>query len=338
MNANSFNSPGELGGNLESIQDKLTILEPEDCPWTSTVKKTSASATFTEVVADVLRKPRITGSREGKPAQGGNNKAKNRKRFGAHAHRFFDEWGVTDTQQAVSRKGGNAVTDNEYGDAKAKTLREIKRDIEAACLSNQETQGGSEDEMRMRGYFKWVQAGAQNPHPVPELFRPPAGNILSGYGTTVSLFTEAQFNGVLKSAKQVYGGKRTYDCHAGDNVIETVDRFTRVQESATNSRYQVYEQMTGKERTISLMVTVFDSSFGRVNMIPNQFVRWDTANEMGDANAAALAAIEYWELQVLEELLTKDEGDHGGGESGWIRGQMASMCANPKGQGAFYNT
>lgn len=338
MQANSYDNPGNTGGNLESVMSQLSILEPEGTPFVSSIRKTSADATFTEAVADTLRAPRITGTREGKTAQGGNNKAKNRARFGNYCHRVFDEWGVTDVQQAVTRRGGNAVVDDEYGSAKAKTLRELKRDLESIALSNQEMQGGSDDEMQTRGFFKWVQTAAQATQPVPSNFRPASAQILSGIGTTVPLFTETEFNAVLKAVKQVYGEKKSFDCYAGDDVIETVDLFSRIVEDVDNHTVVRSVDEPGGPHTISFYVTVYESSFARVNMINDQFVRFSTTTSAGETNAAALCNPDLWELQWLEELTSKDEGDHGGGDAGWIRGLVASMCTNPKGNGAIYNT
>lgn len=336
MQANSYDNPGDQGGNLESIHDKLTILEPEGTPFVSMVKKTTAKATFTEAVADTLRKPRIKGSREGKSGVGGNNKAKDRQRFGNYCHRWFDEFGVTDVQQDVTKKGGNAVIDNEYGEAKAKTMREAKRDMEAICLSNQEMQGGSDDDMLTRGFFKWVQSAAQTVNPVPEKFRPPAASILSGIGTSLPLTTENALNQVLKSIKQVYGEKRTLNLLGGDDIIDTVDRFSRVNDSSTNVRYQVTEPSGSKK--ISLMVTIFDTSFARLEMMSDQFVRFNETTQLGETNAAAIVNPELWELQFLEEMVTRDMDDAGGGPWGWMRCKFANMCNNPRGQGAIYNT
>ena len=338
MQANSYDNPGTTGGNAESVMPQLSILEPEATPFVSSIRKTSADATFTEAVADTLRNPRITGTREGKNAQGGNNKAKNRARFGNYCHRVFDEWGVTDVQQAVTRRGGNYVIDDEAAAAQAKCLREVKRDLECIALANQEMQGGSDDEMQTRGYFKWVQTAAQATQPVPSSFRPASAQILSGIGTTVPLFTETEFNAVLKAIKQVYGEKKTFDCYAGDDVIETVDLFSRIVEDVDNHTVVRTVDEPGGPHTISFYVTVYESSFARVNMINDQFVRFSSTTETGETNAAALCNPELWELQWLEELASHDMPDEGGGPWGWIRGITGSMCKNPKGNGAIYNS
>jgi hypothetical protein len=70
-------------------------------------------------------------------------------------------------------------------------------------------------------------------------------------------------------------------------------------------------------------------------MIPDQFVNISETTWIGAPKSAALVVPEYWELMFLEELMTHDLEDEGSGPNGWVRGKFASMCKNPKGQGAI---
>lgn len=336
MNANTYAAPAAAGGNREDLRNVLTILEPEDTPFTSLVKKGPApGAVFVEVLADTLRKPRNTGTKEGQDAGKGGNKAANRKRFGTYIHRIMDDFGVTDVQQAIAKKGGTAAVADEYGNSKAKCVREVKRDIEAIVCGDQEHHGADDGNMTTRGAFTWLSITAQAANPVDANFLTLTGSVLSGVGTSVPLFTEAQFNGVLKSLKSVYGGKKEYDVIAGNNAIDTVDNFTRVNASTTNARYNVVEN--ADEHEITLMVQVFESSFGRANMIPTEFNKISTAG-VGDANTALILNRDLWELDFLDDLHAMDLPEAGGGPTGYVRAMLALLCLNPKGNGKIYNT
>jgi hypothetical protein len=336
MQANSYSSPADTGGNREDIRNVLTILEPEDTPFTSMCKKGPApKSTFVEVLADTLRKARTTGTREGADANRGGNKAAKRQRFGTYIHRAMDEFAVSDVQQIISTNGGTAAVSDEYGNAKAKCVREVKRDIEAINCGSQEHQGGDDTEMRTRGAMTWLSSSAQSSNPVPSDFRTLSTAILSAVGTTVPLFTEKQLNTMLKALKGVYGGKRTYQLIAGDSVVETVDNFSRIQESTTNSRYQVTEMSDKHEITLS--VQVFDSSFGRVEVIPSQFVNVDS-NGDGSLESALLLNMALWEMDLFDPLHSMDLPKLGGGESGYVKQMHALLCLNPKGNGKIYNT
>lgn len=344
MKANSWDSPGKEGGNTEDIGGELSIIQPMETPFTSMVKKTTCSSTNPEVGADEIRKPRTGGAKEGKGSDGTGNKASGRRRFGGRVWKCTDQWAVTDVQAAIARRGGNAFVDDEIDIAISRTMAAIKTDMEATNLGLQEGAGGSDDDMRTRGYFKWVQNGAQAIDPVPPQFRTPAASIITlGISNGEKLAENAtnapgagtywSFNALLKSMKQAYGHKVNATAFAGDDIIEMVDNFTRADGAGNNTRYTVQEG--GNTHEISLYVTVFDTSFARVEMVPDQFVAYDEVTGLGNPKAAAIAVMEYWENQFLEELVSEENPDRSGGRSGWVRGMYANICRNPKGQGAI---
>lgn len=322
--ANTYASPSTAGGNREDLRDVLTILEPEGTPVTSMIRKGPApKATLVEVLADTLRAARSTGTPEGLDVNSFSNKASKRQRFGNYIHIIEDSFAVTDVEMNVAVAG----TSDLYGEAKAKCLRELKRDLEAIVCGDQEmVAGNGSTGWQTRGLVKWIQATAQALQPVPTDFLTPAGNI----STAGAGITEAQFNAVLQSLFLQYGQKRTYEVPAGVAFINTVDNFTRVQPSSTNQRYNVYEE--ADKRQITLSVRVFDSSFGIANLIPDQFVKID-ANGIGDPNSALFLNMELLELQFQEALHSVDLPDYGGGPRGYCKAIAALCVKNPKGLG-----
>jgi ABC-type transport system involved in cytochrome bd biosynthesis fused ATPase/permease subunit len=71
MQANTA-SPGTSGGQREDLRDDITLLEPQETPYTSMVEKSSeASAMLVETMSDRMRAPRKTGAREGGPTGAG---------------------------------------------------------------------------------------------------------------------------------------------------------------------------------------------------------------------------------------------------------------------------
>lgn len=335
MNTGAYN-PGVVGGRREDLRNVLTILEPEETPFTSRLKKGPAPhSTYIETLADRLRASRRSGTKEGSDAKRGGNKALKRQRFGTFIHRSFDEFGVTDVQQIISEKGGQAAVNDEYAFAKAKTLRELKRDIESVNLGNQD-HGGNDPEVDMttRGACQWLNANAQSSNPVPSDFRPVSGAILSGKSFAGTRFTEDDLNGVLKALKGVYGGKRTYFGLGGNNAVDTVDHFTRT-DVGTNSRYRVYEQ--ADEHEITMTVSVFDSSFGRLEMQSDDFINTD-ANGNVDPETLLILNMELWHMDLFDALHAMDLPDFGGGPTGYVKCMWALLCDSPRGNGRIFNT
>lgn len=320
--ANSYATPSTAGGNREDLRDILTILEPEGTPVSSMIRKGPApKATLVEVLADTLRAARTSGTPEGKDITSYANKAVKRQRFGNYLHILEDTFAVTDVEMLVAVAG----TSDLYGEAKAKCLRELKRDMEAVVCGDQEMQAGnSVDEWRTRGLGKWIQTSAQSVQPVPSDFRPPSASV----STAGAAITEAQFNTILQSLFTTYGQRMTYQVPGGVDFIKQVDNFTRVQPSSTNQRYNVVEFSTSK--SISLSVKVFDSSFGIANLIPDQFLRID-ANGVGDVATAFFLNMDLLEMQFADPLHSMDQDDQAGGPRGYCKGVFSLCCKNPKG-------
>lgn len=343
-------NPGSAGGNREYLKDVLTILEPETTPYTSLVNKGEApAANYIEVLASQLRKPRSTGTREGLDAGKGGNKAKSRKRFGTFLHRSMDEFNVTDVQQAISERGGVAAINSEFETDKLQTMREVKRDIESACCSgNEHVNGnGGDADMQTRGAFAWldkVGGSLQTVNRVPDEFLltdsagfTAVGQYASGIGPVP--VTEDGLNTCMQALARVHGGKKEFQCIAGDSFIKAVDNFTRVNFSATQNRYQVREM--AEEHQITLMVRTFDSSFGRVTLLPTQFNKVGGAgavNQLGDPYAALILNMDLWEIDFLENLHAEEELPGAGGKNGWVKAIYANLCKMPKGNGVIFNT
>lgn len=332
MNANSY-IVGATGGNREWLDGKLTILEPEETPFVSMCPKTNdAKGTLHEVMASRLRSPRTTGTREGDSGIKGGNKAKKRQRFGANLHRWHDTFAVTDVQQAISENGGNAATDNEYADAKAQCMREVKRDMEATVCSAIETNGGNDDDMKLRGAFRWL-ASTQTPA-IPADFQTPAAQRLTGVATILETGANS-LNSVLKSLKGQYGGKRDFQCIAGNDYIEDIDLFTRTGDGGTTAnRYRVEEN--GDEHEITMMVRVFASSFGRLEVHPSDFLQID-ADGVGDPDSMLILNMELWKMCFLERLHSKDDVEDAGGQSGYVKAIGGLFCHMPRGNAFIQN-
>jgi hypothetical protein len=334
--ATAYN-PGTTGGRREDLRNVLTILEPEDTPFTSRLRKGPApKSTFVETLGDTLRAPNRNGSKPGTDAKRGSNKASKRARFGVYIARKMEEFGVDDVQQIISEKGGQAAVDNEYGYAKAKTLREMKRDIEAVNLGSQDHTGGDDETAMMtRGAGSWISSGAQSTNPVPAAFRSLSGAIVSGKSFGGTKFTEDDLNGVLKVLYGVYGGKRTYAGIGGKNAIDTIDHFSRV-DPGSNTRYKIEEM--ADEHEITMMVSVFDSSFGRLETTPDVFANTDATTGAGDDEWLGIFNMELWHMDLFDALHSMDLPDYGGGPNGYAKVMWALLCDSPKGNGKIYNS
>ena len=334
MNANSYQSPGTTGGDREDLEDSLTIIEPEETPFFTVVPKNNdAKATFHEVLADRLRAPRTTGTREGDPGPKGGNKAVKRQRFGGYIHRWHDTFGVSDTQQLISQKGGTAAVDDEFATAEMKCLREVKRDIEATCCSALETQGRTDDEMQTRGAFQWM-AAAPTPT-VPSDFVTPAAQRLTGITTLIETGANS-LNSVLKSLKAAYGIAKEFELIMGNTYAENFDMFTRSGDAVAANEKRFRVMNSGGPVEIGMVVNVFRSSFGRVNGHLSDFLLINAAGT-GQADSCLILNPKLWLLSFLEPLHAEDDPPDAGGFTGYVKAQGGLFCRAPYGNAYIKN-
>lgn len=335
MQANSYQTPGTTGGNREDLENDLTIIEPEETPFFSLVpKNNNAKGTFHEVLADRLRVPRTSGSREGDAGAKGGNKATKRQRFGAYLHRWHDSYSVTDVQQAIAKRGGTAAVDDEIAYAEMKCMREVKRDIEATCCSAIETQGRTDDEMQLRGAFTWL--AASNSPQVPSDFVPPAAQRVSSVTTLVETGANS-LNAALKSLKGQYGVAKEFELIAGNSYIENLDMFTRTGDAVAANEKRFRVMNTGGPVEIGLVVNVFRSSFGRVNIHASDFLLINSTTGVGQADACLILNMRLWELSFLESLHSVEDENDASGESGFVKAIGGLFCKAPYGNAFIKN-
>lgn len=336
MNTNSYTPTAANHLNRESLADELTLLEPQKTPFLSMISKnTDAKATFHEVIADRLDAPKITGTREGDSGPKGGDKSSKRARFGSYLHRWFRSFGVTDVQQAVSKAGGTAGVSDEYAAAKVKATMELKRDVEATLLSNQDTQGGSDDAMLTRGAFKWISA-TQSPAIPPDYLPQLVGGVYPQIVGSVNDLLESTLTGVLTSLSDQYGGSEDFQMFAGNGYCEDMDLFV-VQESAAGGaqRYTYPTAVSGK--TVSLITSIYQTSLGRVHVHNDKFVNVNSSGT-GNANAAVIVNPDQWFLSMLEELHAADDDSDAGGQTGYVKAVGGLFCTMPRGNACIYGT
>lgn len=321
-------------GNREDLQDWLTILEPEDCPKTSSFNKTPGPTNrLQEWQADTLAAVDFAGVLEGQDVGSFNNETANRGRFGNYIQIFRRPWMVSDQEQATDVAG----VDSEVVESKVKAVREIKRSIEAAI--------GSDNDMQLdtgavpyltRGLGNWIRATAQTVNPVPTRFLTPSGNIDT---TATASLTEALFNGVFQSIFTQNGGRRSYNLYAGPNLVTAINTFQRVTgASGTTKTYQVTQDADSHQ--IDLNVEIYKGSFHTVTVIPDLFNGLVTGSDVTTTTNQQLAR-----GYVIDPMLTglgymiglnsAELENQGGGRRGFVTATLALVVKNPRGLGKF---
>jgi len=325
-------------GNREDLRDVLTILEPEATPVTSTIKKgPGPKATLVEVLVDELSDPAVASIDEGKDYSrttssltpdpvNFEDKSAARGRMTNSIHISSRSFGVTDVQSLTDTAGTQGGGEFAYG--KAKSVREIKRDIEAVICGGQDKSSGGPS-FATRGLFNWIDSGG--PSDVHSKYRTPADSIFTGTTSPSVALTESALADVLQSMFEVRSEKKTYMGVLSPNIVSIVDNFTRTDASGTAQRYNVNDNASTK--TINMEVKVFNTSFGTVNIVPSTFLNVTASPYAYDPDAGLLLDMDLLELQFMDPIHSVELEDQGGGRRGYTKAIYSLCCKNPRGFG-----
>ena len=324
--ATSYN----VAGNREQILDVLTILEPEETPVVSMAKKLPASATFVEWQTDNLSAPAFDGVGEGEDVTSFSNKVINRTKLGNYVQKFRREWMVSDIQELVNTAG----VSSEVANSEAKSMRELKRDLESAICSVQDRQAeaGSGTPYKTRGLGKWLANGGTAgaaPSDLPSAYQLPSASLDS-----TATVLESHFNAVVQSRYETVGnaGARLTLIAAPDLKAQ-ISNFTRADTSSNDSTYSVTQDATTKQVTLS--VNVYDGDFGLVNIVPSLFNNRTSGSNTIDDDWGYLIDPELIGLFVLKAESNTELENQGGGRRGYTDVIAGLACFNPLGFGVF---
>ena len=309
--------------NRESLDQQLTVLEPAKTPVQAMIAKGTAKSTFEEWGLDTYSDPNTDGVSEDSDVSSYDDPYASAARIGNYVQKFRRTYKVTEEQNAVDSAGPlNLVK------AEAKKMLEVKRDIEAAILSDNEMQAqtGAGVPYKMRGLGKWILNSAQAVNPVPSDFRTPSGSILSAAPTEITL------NDVLASIFTETGEAEGLTCVAGTTVRQRIAEFTRTDNNASETVYNVTEAATS--RTVTLSVQLFQSDFGFIRLINGNPKCMPTAKTAYILNPA------YLELRTLKGLGLRSvrQENQGSGDRGYVAANCTLVCKHPQAHGKIVYT
>ena len=294
---------GSAISNREDLSNELSILAPEETPILSLCGKGKASATYSEWTVDSLAAPATTGISEGSDVTSFSDKFADRARLGNYIQLMRRDYLVSNLQQAVTSVGPANVAQ-----AEAKSMREIKRDIEATIASDNEmtVENGAGTPYGMRGLGKWIQSTAQATNPVPADYRTPSGSIIA------STLSESSFNTMIGSIFAKNGEMNSLTLVANVALRQLISNFTRATPASAGVTYHVNQDATSKQITLS--VNLYDSDFGLVKIVNGNPSCMPTAS----TNVGYVLNPKYLGFNTLIPMGATRLENQGGGERGFI--------------------
>ena len=307
-------SAGSAVSNREDLSNELTLLAPEETPLLSLCSKGKATSTFCEWTVDGLATPSAEGISEGVDVSSFDDKFANRARLGNYTQIFRRDFLVSNLQQAVTSVGPANVAQ-----AEAKSMRELKRDVEFAICSDNDrsVENGMGTPYKLRGLGNWLASAS--PADVPSTYRTPTGSILTASPT------ETTFNDIIASIFTVNGEANNLTLLASVALRKVVANFTRSSAAASSEAvYNVTQDASSKKVTHS--VQVYDSDFGIVNVI--------NANPSClSGNKGFVINPKYLGFNSLIPMGSTRLENQGGGERGFVDMVGTLVCKHPGAHG-----
>ena len=318
-------------GAREDLSDILAVADAKEAPFTSKLPKGS---TPTNIIysfqVDRYADPKAGGVPDGKDVDTFENGAEARARLSARCEVYRRAPMVGFIAENVQDVAG--VPEREFARSKRKKMFEIKRDMEVAMLSNQESaEDNGHDGSKQRGFQKWVQSTDQSDLPITDAkYRTPAASIYSGAMTD---FDEDDFRAILQSRYEQTGVAKELVLFTGTLVKNAITDFGRYAPNKASNT--VIRQFNGelKERSFTMAIDLYEGDYGAVQIIPDLFVGATTGGGTPNMKHAALVDMEFIELRTHTAPYFKPLTDNGGGPRGLIEAIVSLCVTNPLAHG-----
>jgi len=314
-------NPGSAVSNREDLSDVLTILAPEETPVLSSLSKIRASGTFHEWTVDSLADPSTAGVSEGADVTSFTDQFSGRARLGNYIQKFRRDYMVSDLQEAVDSVGPAKIAQ-----AEAKAVRELKRDVEATLLSNNDraVEDGAGTAYKLRGLGDWIDSGG--PDDVPSAFRTPAASIHAS-----TAFTETAMNNIITSIYRVSGTTNSLTLVADTALRRIISDFARtgVDGNASNEGVRAVNY-NGESAQIKLSVELYQSDHGIVSIVN---MNPDCAPDTSAKDTGYFVNPEYAGIGELIPMGSTRLPNLGGGERGFVDCALTLAVYHPGAHG-----
>jgi len=323
-------------GIRQDLSDLIAVVDAKTCPVVSTAKKGSEPINpLTQWQADAFAATTVPSgvlSNADVSSSDFIDNAANRAILSARVQKFREVPSVDDLAQNVSEVAGVGKK-REMARAVTKSLEQIKRGMEAAFCSDQESQEQSgSDPYLTRGLGKWIQNGAQTDLPVNSNYRTPTASIVT---TATASLTESNVQDMLQSIYEQTGKVSTYSLICGPALKRAFTGFTRTQFASTNVAAAIRTlNQDAEAKKLTSTVDIFEGDFGTLELIPSLFLAKD-ASSSEQLSRGYVLDMDMIELRYNRKPRFQELEDRGGGSRGIVDAICALCVKSPLGLGKF---
>ena len=323
-----------FSGLREDLSDVISVVDAKNTPFISTARKSSdiTNPNLYSFQADKYNEPSFDGVLSNADVTTFDDASKNRALLSARAQKYRRSVLVDDFSALSDVAGvGNKRL---FASAIAKSMTEIKRDMEASFCSGRESQAqAGTDPYRTRGLFKWIDGPtAQTDLPVPADYRTPSASINT---SAVGSVTEAEVQTLLQSIYSQSGQVDEMVLLCGPSLKRQFTSFTRFSTGAAGAGLSIrtFNQSADSKRIVSA-INFFEGDFGSLRLVNSLFLRKDASTTAQEGSGLVLD-MDKCEIRFARRPRMMELPNGGGGERALIDAIASVTCLAPQGMGKF---
>lgn len=248
-------------GNREDLENAIYKITPEETPFISMIGSGKVKATRHDWQTDTLAVPAANAQIEGDDYS--YAAVTPTTRLANHTQISWKTVIVTETQDAVDKAG----RDKELGYQLAKKGVELKKDIEAAALSNVASVAGSDTVARQSGGFAaWLTTNAERGAGGADGgYNSGTGLVVAATDGTQRAFTKALLDTTIQQVYQAGGNPNTVMLSPYNKRV-----FSTFMSDANVAPFRNEVKPGTKQGTIMAAADAYLSDFGLLSVVPNR--------------------------------------------------------------------
>ena len=319
-------------GKREDLSDIISVVDARETVLTSTIRKgKKPTNAITEWQVDNYPATSTAGVVDGTDVTSfatTADLASGRARISNYIQTFRRVPGVSRLEENVAVVAGvnnpdpqGVAGSTEFARAKAKATIMVKRDVEAALLSDNAAQADNGTvPFLTRGLGRWLRVAASKDSvlPVPDAYCLPSDSV---YSLPMSAFTEDSFRNLLQSRWSQTGKSGNLIGIVGSSVKNAISDFSRyLPNRASNTGVRFYNSNT-EDKKVTTSVDIYSGDYGDVELFLSAFLPNNTRGYIVDP--------EYVELRTHTAPYFQQLPDLGGGPRGIVETIVALAVTNP---------
>lgn len=305
-------------GNREDLLDIISVVDAKNTPVSSSIAKVGADLNnpgLYSYQAQSYNAPSIDGVVDNADVESFDDPTKNRVLLSARSQKFRRTIRVSDFQQLTDVAGLGKRKEMAKGTAMA--ITELKRDVEAAiCSDNDSVEGSGSVAYKTRGLGSWISSSAQTDLPVPASQRTPSGSIDN---TATASFTESKLQDVLQSIYEETGTTDRLVAVVGPTLKKAISNMTRFTVNSTSNVFNLRQTTQNAEsgRLVS-NVSFYEGDFSTVEIVPSLLLAANASTEAEKFARGYIMSSDHLMLRYGRRPAFRELEDAGGGPRGLV--------------------